>query len=118
MEITTRASGSCQILDLNGKLVLGPATMKLRNAFHEAVEKNPGKIVLNMKNVPYVDTCGLGELINCYSDAKNFGCKLVLLKPNYKTMHLLILTKLETIFQIYQNEAWVFADSRLNRAVA
>ena len=118
MEIAARTRGGCQILDLNGKLVLGPATIKLRDAFHEAAEKNPEKIVLNMKNVPYIDTCGLGELISCYSNAKDIGCELVLLKPRDKTMHLLILTKLETIFQIYQDEAWIFADSRLNRAFA
>ncbi len=115
MEIRTRTSGNTPVLDLNGKLVLGPATMKLREAVRETAEKNTGKIVLNLQNVTIIDSCGLGELVSSYSHVQSRAGKLVLLNPQNRIMSLLILTKLETVFDIYKDEAAAIADSRQNK---
>ncbi len=111
MEITSRISGNCPVLDLNGRLFLGAATKKLRHTVRELTKKNQGKIVLNMKNVNKIDSCGLGELVHCYSHAKSHGQKLVLLNPQDRTMRLLLLTKLETVFDIFNDESLAVADS-------
>jgi anti-sigma B factor antagonist len=118
MEITARTNGNCPVLDLNGRLYLGPATKKLRNNFLEAIKKNPGKIVINMRNVTHVDSPGLGELVSCHEYAKSRGGNLVLLNPQEKQMHLLIVTKLRTVFDIFHDEGLAVADSNHNMAVA
>jgi len=104
MEITTRTNGTCPILDLHGQLFLGPATRTLRNAFSKVFKKNPTKIVVNMQHVTHMDTSGLGELIECHSRARVLGHNLVLLNPREKMMHQLIVTKLETVFDIFHDE--------------
>ena len=110
MEITTRNIRNCEILDLNGKLFLGPATRDLRNTFNEAVKKNPKRIVVQMKNVTHIDTPGLGELIDCHANAKKLGLNLVLLNPRERLMHLLIVTKMKTVFDIFHDESLAVAD--------
>jgi anti-sigma B factor antagonist len=112
MEITARTNSDFPVLDLNGRLYLGPATKILRDTVYEIIKQNPGKIVLNMRNVTHIDSCGLGELISCYSHAKSLGQNLVLLNPQDKTMRLLVLTKLETIFDIFYDEVSAVADSK------
>ena len=111
MDITIRTSGDCTVLDLNGYLVLGSATMKLRKAVHETVKKYPGRILVNLKNVLYIDIPGLGELVGCYSHAKRHGRKLVLLHPQDKTIKLLVRTRLLTVFDVFYDEALAVADS-------
>jgi anti-sigma B factor antagonist len=111
MEITSRSCGSCLILDLNGKLVLGPATQKLRNTVREEVKKNYERIVLNLRNVTSIDSCGLGELVSSYTHAQSFGQHLVLLNPQDKILRLLIIAKLEAVFDIFHGEAFAIAGS-------
>ena len=118
MEIAIRTSGDCPILDLNGYLVLGSSTMKLRKAVHETVEKYEGKILVNLQNVAYMDVPGLGELVGCYSHAKRQGRKLILLHPQDRTIRLLIRTKLITIFDIFYDEALAVAHSVQNTVSA
>ncbi len=115
MKITTRASGNCTILELDGKLVLGPETMELRNAVREAAKNNSRKIVLNLRKVTYIDSCGLGELVSSYSHVRSQGGNLVLLDPPDRIMSLLILTKLETVFEIFKDEQSAIADSKQNK---
>jgi anti-sigma B factor antagonist len=118
MDITVRTSGDCHILDLNGFLVLGSPTMELRKAVHETVNKNDGKILVNLQNVAYMDVPGLGELVGCYSHAKRQGRKLVLLHPQDRTIRLLIRTKLITVFDIFYDEALAVAGSVQNTVSA
>lgn len=111
MEITSRTSGDCLVLDLKGRLYLGTATKILRNTVREAVKKNQGKIVLDMSRVTHIDSCGLGELVCCHSHARSLGQDLVLLNPQERTMRLLLLTKLEVVFDIFRDEALAVANS-------
>ena len=118
MEITTRINRDFPVLDLNGKLILGPATMKLRNAVREAAAKKSEKIVLNLRGVTHIDSCGLGELVSSYSHVKSQGGNVVLLSPQDRIMSLLILTKLETVFDIFKDEQSAIADPKQNKALA
>ena len=117
MEIKTRNNGDCTVLDLSGKLVLGPETMKLRNTVREAAEKNPRKIVLNLRKITYVDSCGLGELVSRYAHVRSQGGDLVLLDPPDRIMSLLILSKLESVFEIFKDEPSAVADSKQNQTL-
>jgi len=112
MEITIRTSDDCTVLVLNGRLFLGPATKILRDTVREVVKKNHGKIVLDMSKVTHIDSCGLGELVSCRTHVKNLGRDFVLLNPQEKTIRLLLLTKLETVFNIFHDEAQAVANSR------
>lgn len=117
MEITTRTNGNCAVLDLDGKLVLGPATMELRNAVREAVKDNPDRIVLNLRKVTYTDSCGIGELVSSYSHVRKQGGSLVLLDPPRRIMSLLLLTKLETVFEIFEDETKAITDFKPEQAL-
>ena len=117
MEITTRTNRGCAVLDLDGKLVLGPATMLLRHAVREAARDNPDRIVLNLNKVTYTDSCGIGELVSSYSHVKKQGGHLVLLDPPRRIMSLLLLTKLETVFEIFEDEEKAVAGFKPDQAL-
>ena len=70
----------------------------------EAVKENPKKIVLNLTNVPYVDSPGIGELVYNYNSVKDHGSNLVLLNLTNKIRQLLVIAKLVTVFEIFDNE--------------
>jgi anti-sigma B factor antagonist len=104
MKITTRAAGKCKILDCSGPITLGPATAALRNGIREAVKDGTAKVVLNLKDVPYIDSSGIGELISSHVHAKNQGCSLPLLNLDPKVHKLLVIAKLLVIFDIFDDE--------------
>lgn len=105
MQITTRTSKGCSIIDLKGRLYLGAATKELRETFHEVAKKDSARIIINMRKVTHIDTPGLGELVSCRNHAEDRGEKLVLLNPQDKLINLLVMTKLITVFDIFHDEA-------------
>jgi anti-anti-sigma factor len=104
MEITTRTVGKCKVLDCTGKLTLGHATAALRNMVRKAVKKGALKIILNLKDVPYFDSSGIGEIINSQLYAKNYGSKLVFLNATKKFQRIMELTKTGIIFEYFYDE--------------
>lgn len=118
MQIKTRICNGCSIIDLKGRLYLGPATKELRSNFHEVAKNGSGRIIMNMQNVTHIDTPGLGELVNCQNHARSCGKELVLLKPQEKLINLLVMTKLITIFDIFHDEALAVGDSESQRVPA
>ncbi len=104
MKITTRSIGNCRILDVNGKIVLGANTAAVRNAVQEAVKDKPKRIILNMCNVPYVDSAGIGELVDSYIHVRNQGSRLVLINLTKKIRQLLVIVKLITVFENFESE--------------
>ena len=104
MEITTRTVGKCKILDCSGKLNLGPATIAFRKAVREAVQDGTSKVVLNLDDVSYIDSGGIGELISSHIHVKNQGGNLSLLNLDSKIHKLLVVAKLLTIFDVFDDE--------------
>jgi anti-sigma B factor antagonist len=104
MEITTRTGIKCKILDCSGRLTLGPATAALRKSVREAVQDGYSKVVLNLGDVSYIDSSGIGELISCYTHVKNQGGNLSLLNLTEKIHTLLVVTKLLVIFDVFDDE--------------
>ena len=104
MQITARTSGSYTILKLDGRLVLGMDLEDLRNAVHDVPGKHPKKIILNLANVTYVDSCGIGELINAFKHVKNCGGRLILTNLPRKIKILLDTAQLTKVFEVSESE--------------
>ena len=104
MEIHTRTVGDVHILDISGKIVLGDATKTIRQTINDLLVNGGRKIVLNLKDVNYVDSSGIGELVRTYTSVTREGKQLKLLNLTRKIRDLLVITKLLTVFQVYENE--------------
>jgi anti-sigma B factor antagonist len=99
-----RQVGSVAIVDLHGKVTLGENTGILRDELRSLLAQGKKHIVLNMKEVGYVDSAGLGELVGAYTTAANQGGAVKLLHLQSKMKDLLQITKLETIFPTFEDE--------------
>ena len=104
MEITKRTVGDIQLLDCNGKITLGEGTMTVRNTVRDLLNDGKKKIVLNLGNVNYIDSSGIGELVSTYTTVTNSGGQLKLLNLTKKIQELLAITKLLTVFQVFEDE--------------
>jgi len=109
MTITSREVGGVTVLDLGGKITLGEGSVQLRDAVRGLIAKGTKKILLNLAEVNYIDSSGLGELVGAFTNATNQGAGLKLLKLTRKVHDLLQLTKLYTVFDIYDDEAAAIA---------
>jgi len=108
MEIKMRTVGDIHILDCSGKITLGEGTMTVRNTVRDILAYS-GKIVLNLGNVDYVDSSGIGELVSTYTTVTNAGGQLKLLNLTKKIEALLVITKLLTVFDVYDDEQTAIA---------
>jgi anti-sigma B factor antagonist len=104
LEIKERAVGDIVILDLIGKITIGEGSVQLRDAVSRLLETRRSRIILNLGGVSYVDSSGIGELVSRYTTTKNAGGKLKLLNLPKKIKDLLMITKLLTVFEIYEEE--------------
>ncbi len=105
MKIDARMVGDVNILDCSGKITLGEGTMAIRNTVREVLANGGKKIILNLADVNYIDSSGIGELVSTYTTVTNKGGQLKLLNLTNKIQELLAITKLLTVFQVYDNEA-------------
>ncbi|HKX31370.1 MAG TPA: STAS domain-containing protein [Blastocatellia bacterium] len=104
LEIKERPVGEIVVLDLIGKITIGEGSVQLRDAVSRLLESGRNRIVLNLGSVSYVDSSGIGELVSRYTTTKNTGGKLKLLNLPKKIKDLLMITKLLTVFEIYEDE--------------
>jgi anti-sigma B factor antagonist len=104
MKIMTRTIGDVRILDCSGKITLGEGTMVVRNTVRDLVQSGVKKIVLNLADVSYIDSSGIGELVSTYTTVTTGGGQLKLLNLTKKFNELLAVTKLLTVFQVFDNE--------------
>jgi anti-sigma B factor antagonist len=105
MKFTTREVGGVTIVDLSGKITLGEGGLTLREEIHKLLADGQKKIVLNLADVNYIDSSGLGELVSAYTAVKNAGGELKLLNLTSKVRDLLVITKLVTVFDVKDDEA-------------
>jgi anti-sigma B factor antagonist len=116
MEYTTRQSNDVTILDLTGRLSLGEAVafgpgsgLILSETVRELAKKGRKNILLNLAGVTYVDSSGVGQLVGAMTSARNQGVSLKLLRPNTQVLNLLKMSKLDTVFDISEDEATAVA---------
>jgi anti-sigma B factor antagonist len=104
MKIVERQVGDVVILDLHGKILIGEGDDALRDAVTRVVDTGKNKILLNLADVPYVDSAGLGEIVRCYTTVSRKNGRLKLINLTKKIRDLLTITKLSTVFETYDSE--------------
>ncbi|HET6973806.1 MAG TPA: STAS domain-containing protein [Pyrinomonadaceae bacterium] len=106
LNINERQAGDVTVLDLSGKITIGEGSVALRTAIRRLLEEGKKRILLNLAGVSYVDSSGIGELVSSYTAiGKEQGGQLKLLNLTQKIRDLLTITKLLTVFDVYENEA-------------
>jgi len=103
--IDQRTSGDVTILDLHGKITIGEGSVQLRETVRKLLDEGKKKLLLNLGDVSYVDSSGIGELVSCFTTTSNKGGQLKLLNLTKKIQDLLMITKLLTVFEVYDDEA-------------
>jgi anti-sigma B factor antagonist len=104
LTINQRTVGDVSILDLGGKITIGAGNVQLRDAVRKLIENGNKKILLNLGDVSYVDSSGIGELVSSFTTTSNAGGSLKLLNLTKKIQDLLAITKLLTVFETFTSE--------------
>jgi anti-sigma B factor antagonist len=104
MQIHQRTVGDVTIVDLNGKMTLGEGDELLRDKVNSLIQQGQKKIILNLAEVPYIDSAGLGEVVRTYTTVSRQGGSLKLLSLTKRIQDLLAITKLLTVFETFENE--------------
>jgi anti-sigma B factor antagonist len=105
LSISTRQLDGVTILDLSGRITLGEGSVQLRDAIRDLISKGEKHILLSLGDVSYIDSSGLGELVSAFTTAKNQNADVKLLNLTKKVKDVLQVTKLYTVFDIYDDEA-------------
>lgn len=109
VKASTRQAGSVAIVDLSGQIKPGEGTSTLRDTVKDLLGKGQKKILLNLGDVNYIDSIGVGELVSAFTSVRNQGGELKLLHLTKKVHDVLQITKLYTIFDVRDDEAGAIA---------
>jgi anti-sigma B factor antagonist len=104
MQISERSVGDVAILDVKGRITLGDGDELLKDKVNSLVNTGKKKIILNLAEVPYVDSAGLGEIVRTYTTVSRQGGSLKLLNLTKRISDLLAITKLLTVFETFDSE--------------
>ena len=104
MKSSTRQVDGVTIVDLSGRITLGEGSTMLRDIVRDMIAKGNNKILLNLGDVTYIDSSGIGELVSAFTTVRNGGGELKLLNLTKKVHDLLQITKLYTVFDIKDDE--------------
>jgi anti-sigma B factor antagonist len=105
VKLNSRQVGDVNVVDVAGRITLGEGSSTLRDALRDMVGKNQKKILLNLADVSYIDSSGIGELVSAFTSVRNQGGELKLLHLTKKVHDLLQITKLYTVFDVKDDEA-------------
>jgi len=105
LRATYREAGGITVVDLGGRITLGEGSALLRKTIRELLEDRRSNIILNLADVDYIDSSGIGELVSAFTGVRNRGGCLKLLQLTKKVHDLLQLTKLFTVFDVYSDES-------------
>jgi anti-sigma B factor antagonist len=104
MKANNRQVNGVTIVDMSGRITLGEGSVILRDSIKDLLGKGQKKILLNLGDVSYIDSSGIGELVSAFTSVRNQGGELKLLKLTKKVHDLLQITKLYTVFDIKDDE--------------
>jgi anti-sigma B factor antagonist len=105
LNINERQAGDVTVLDMSGKITIGEGSVALRTAVRRLLEEGKKRILLNLAGVSYIDSSGIGELVSSYTAINKEAGQLKLLNLTQKIRDLLTITKLLTVFDVYESEA-------------
>ena len=105
LDIKERQAGDVIVLDMSGKITIGEGSVALRSAIRRLLEEGKKKILLNLAGVGYIDSSGIGELVSSYTAINKEQGQLKLLNLTQKLQDLLAITKLLTVFDVYESES-------------
>jgi len=105
LDVRERQAGDVTILDLSGEVRIGDSSVALRDSIRNLADAGKTKVLLNLAGVKYIDSSGIGELIANYTTISRQGGQLKLLNLTDRIQNLLVITKLLTVFDSYDNEA-------------
>ena len=106
LNMKERQAGDVTVLDMDGKITIGEGSVALRSAVRRLLEEGKKKVLLNLAGVSYIDSSGIGELVSSYTAIEvKGGGQLKLLNLTQKLQDLLTITKLLTVFDVYESEA-------------
>jgi anti-sigma B factor antagonist len=104
LNISERQAGDVTILDLSGKITIGEGSVALRNTIRRLLGEGRNKILLNLGSVGYIDSSGIGELVSSFTAVNKENGQLKLLNLTQKIQDLLAITKLLTVFDVFEDE--------------
>ncbi len=104
LNISERQAGDVTILDMNGKVTIGEGSVALRTTIRRLLGEGKKNILLNLGSVGYIDSSGIGELVSSFTAVNKEGGSLKLLNLTEKIQDLLAITKLLTVFDVFEDE--------------
>jgi len=114
LKMTSREVDGVTVIAMDGRIVLGEESNALRENLKTVVAEGKKKVVLNMDNITFIDSAGLGTLVAAHHSARNQGASLRLCHLGTKFQEVLQITKLMTIFEVYNTEAEAIASFKSN----
>ena len=112
MTISERSSGSVCILDMDGPITVGAGAEQLTDKVRSLLHQGQKHLLINLAGVPYMDSTGLGAMVHAYATATRQGGSVKLLNSTKKLHDLLVITKLATVFESFDNEPVALASFR------
>lgn len=109
MQLTVRQVGDVSVVDVAGRITLGESASSLREAIRDLLGNGHKKLILNLGEVSYIDSSGIGELVSAFTTVTNQGGRLRLLNLTKRVKDLLQITKLYTVFEVFDDEAHAVA---------
>jgi anti-sigma B factor antagonist len=104
LDITQRHNTNVTILDLSGKVQIGESSTKLRTTLRELIRDGEKRILINLAEVSNIDSSGLGEFVGSFASLRKNGGELKLLNLTDRISEIMMITKLLTVFDVYENE--------------
>jgi len=104
IKVTTRQVGEVNVIEVAGRITIGEGSSALRDAVRNMVARQQMKILLNLAEVPYIDSSGIGELVQAYSSVTKGGGQLKLSNLTKRVQDLLKISKHDMLFDIHEQE--------------
>lgn len=105
VKLNTRQIGDVTVIDAAGRITLGEGSTAFREAVKDLVAKGQKKVLLNLAEISYIDSSGIGEMVSGFTSVSNAGGQLKLLNLTKRVQDLLQITKLYTVFEVFDDEA-------------
>jgi len=105
VKLTIRQVGDVTVVDAAGRITLGEGASTFRDTIRDLATKGDKKILVNLSDVSYIDSSGIGEMVSGFTTVTNHGGQLKLLGLNKRVKDLLQITKLYTVFEVFEDEA-------------